>query len=358
MPVGFGILGAGAISRHFVSALSLVPEAEVVAVASRTEANASAFASEFGIPSWYSDYEHLVSDPRVDLVYVATPAGLHHQHSILAISAGKAVLCEKPFATNAARARDVAEAARSRGVFCMEAMWMRFLPLIRDLESRIARGDIGAVRGLNANLSFPIPCVEGSRYYDPELGGGSLLDLGVYPVSLASMLLGSPRHVHAVQSMAPSGVDTQMTVTLEYPEALATLSCGFTGTGQNGAYIMGSEGYIEVDAPIYAPTTMRVTHTGVATPADGGSPSSASSRLDRIPAATELRRRLGPRLKPILRGNRQRVTKHFRGHGYQYEAAEVVRCLAAGETESGIMPLDESVAVMDILDAARKAAQS
>jgi predicted dehydrogenase len=356
--VGFGILGAGTISHHFVSALALVREAEVVAVASRTEANASAFASEFAIPHLYSDYEDLFSDPRVDVVYVATPAGLHHEHSLLAIESGKAVLCEKPFATNAARARKVVAAARARGVFCMEAMWMRFLPLVRDLQTRVARGDIGAVRALNANLSCPIPFAESSRYYEPDLGGGSLLDLGVYPVSLASMLLGPPAGVHAVQMLVPSGVDTQMTVILEYPESLATLTCGFTGTGQNGAFIVGSEGYIEVEAPIYAPTRMHITRTGIAPPPDGNGPSSTARRLERIPAAVELRRRLAPRLKPLLRGDRQRVTKHFRGHGYQYEAAEVVRCLTAGEAESGIMPLDETVAVMDILDAARKAAES
>ena len=357
MPVGFGILGAGAISRHFVSALDLVRDAQVVAVASRTESRASAFAGELGIPHWYADYERLVSDPRVNVVYVATPAGLHHEHSLLAIEAGKAVLCEKPFATSAAQARRVAQAARTRGVFCMEAMWMRFLPLVRDLARRVSRGDIGSVRTLQADLSFPIPFAEGSRYYDARLGGGSLLDLGVYPVSLTSMLLGQPTDVLAAQTTGPGGVDAQMVVTLAYPEALATLTCGFTGTGRNGAYIMGTEGSIEIDAPIYAPTSMRITRTGAAVPKGGGEQGGLSRRLERLPGAIELRRRLGPYLKPLVRGNRERVTRHFRGYGYQFEAEEVVRCIQAGSAESAIMPLDETIAVMDIVDAAGNAAR-
>lgn len=356
MPVGFGILGAGTISRHFTAALQHVHGAEAIAVASRTESRASSFAADFGISQWYSDYGKLVSDPRVDVLYVATPAGLHHEHSLLAIEAGKAVLCEKPFAASAAQARQVVDAARARGVFCMEAMWMRFVPLVRDLATRVGRGDIGALRSLQADLSFPIPFSEGSRYYDADLGGGSLLDLGVYPVSLATMLLGQPTDVRAAQITGPGGVDEQMTVSLAYPEALATLTCGFTGTGRNGAYIIGTEGFIEVDAPVYAPTSMRITHTGAAVPQVGDAQGGLSRRLERMPGAIELRRRLGPWLKPTVRGNRERVTKHFRGYGYQFEAEEVIRCIAAGKTESAIMPLDASIAAIDIVDAARRAA--
>ena len=356
MSVGFGILGAGAVSRHFTAALKHVHGAEAIAVASRTQSQASAFAAEHGMSQWYSDYGKLVSDPRVDVLYVATPAGLHHEHCLLAIEAGKAVLCEKPFAASAAQARQVVDAARARGVFCMEAMWMRFVPLVRDLAMRVGRGDIGALRALQADLSFPIPFSEGSRYYDAGLGGGSLLDLGVYPISLATMLLGQPTDVYAAQIAGPGGVDQQMTVTLAYPEALATLTCGFTGTGRNGAYLIGAEGFIEVDAPIYAPTSMRITRTGVAVAQGADEQGGLSRRLERTPGAIELRRRLGPWLKPILRGNRERVTKHFRGYGYQFEAEEVIRCITAGNTESAIMPLDESVAVMDIVDAARRAA--
>ena len=345
------------MSRHFVASLRHVRGAEAVAVASRTEARAKAFAEDLGIEQWHSDYDQLVSNPSVDVVYVATPAGLHHEHSLLAIEAGKAVLCEKPFAVDASKARQVTEAARARGVFCMEAMWMRFLPLIQEVATRIDRGDIGAVRSLQADLSFPIPFTDGSRFYDASLGGGSLLDLGVYPVSLASMLLGRPDGVEAVQTIGPGDVDAQMVVTLAYPEALAVLTCGFTGTGRNGAFIVGTEGFIEIDAPIYAPTGMAVTRTGKIAPPSNDGGEGISRRLERVPAIVELRRRIGPRLKPILRGNRERVSKHFRGHGYQHEAQEVVRCIETGRTESAIMPLDETIAVMDILDAARNAAR-
>ncbi len=356
MPVRFGILGAGTISRHFVASLDRARGAEVVAVASRSEARAKAFAEELGIAQWHAGYDRLVSNPRVDVVYVATPAGLHHAHSLLAIEAGKGVLCEKPFTTDASQARRVVEAARARGVFCMEAMWMRFLPLVRELATRVGRGDIGALRSLQADLSFPVPFIEGSRHYDASLGGGSLLDLGVYPLSLASMLLGAPTDVQALQTSGPGGVDAQMAVTLAYPEALAMLGCGFTGTGRNGAFIVGTEGFIEIQAPIYAPTSMLITRTGeIAAPSDDGG-GGLSRHLERLPRMIELRRRLAPRLKPLLRGNRERVSKHFRGYGYQYQAEEVVRCVEAGRTESTIMPLDETIAVMDIVDAARKAA--
>ena len=358
MPIGFGILGAGMISRHFVSALKHVPEARVVNVASRTKSRASAFASEFKVSRWCADYEELVSDPDVDVVYVSTPAGLHHEHSLLAIAAGKAVLCEKPFATTAAQAREVVSAARKKQVFCMEAMWMRFLPLMRELDVRVKRGDIGTIRALSADLCFSIPYADGSRYYDPELGGGSLLDLGIYPVSLTSMLLGQPTNVIASKNVAPSGVDDQMSIVLKYPEAIATLTCGFTGTGRNGAYIMGSSGFMTIDPPIYASTGMCITKTETIHKSKGNTFQVPTGKFELNSMMVELRRRLGPTLKPILRRNRERVRRHFRGFGYQYEATEVVRCLGVGKLESPIMPLDETIAVMEILDIVREAANT
>jgi predicted dehydrogenase len=351
-PLRWGVLGAGTVSRHFASSLRLLPDAEVVSVASRTPASARRLAAELGIPGCHETYEALLADPRVDAVYVATPAALHRDHCLLSLAAGKAVLCEKPFALDAAQAREVAEGARRRGLFCMEAMWMRFIPAIRDLRERVRGGDIGEVVSLEAELRYPVPMREGSRHHDPALGGGALLDLGIYPLSLAFHLLGAPSALVARATFAPTGVDDQASVLLSYPRALASLSCGFVGTGRNGATVIGTRGAIEVEPPIHSPHALTITRWPEAGPA--AEASGVRRALERLPLAVELRRRLAPRIRPLIRRNRTRVAHHFRGFGYQFEAAEAMRCIRAGLTESPVMPLDESVAILEAMDEIRR----
>jgi predicted dehydrogenase len=348
--IRWGVLGSGRVSQEFVHSLRLLPHARLCAIASRTRDHAERFAAEHGVRA-YADLAAFFADPDIDIVYIATPPALHEEHALAAIGNGKAVLCEKPFATSAASARRIAEAAREARVFCMEAMWMRFIPLVRELKTLIERGEIGDVRLLQAELGFPIPYREGSRYYDLTLGGGVLLDLGVYPLSLAFYLLGLPSDVQAFVA-SDHGIDEQVCVTLQYPNALAQLTCTFANRTRNSAFLLGTGGQIEIDAPLYAPTGMTLTRS----PARAGAPGAArpwEPLVDKRPLLVELRRRLTPTLKPLLRRNQQRITRNFSGFGYQFEAEEAMRCMWANELESPIMPLGETVALLELLDRLR-----
>jgi predicted dehydrogenase len=191
-PIRWGILATGGIARAFTDDLALQPDSEVVAVGSRSQASADAFGDEFGVPHRYASYQALVSDPDVDAVYVATPHPGHHDAALLAINAGKAVLVEKPFAMDAAQAREMIDAARERGTFLMEAMWTRFLPHIARVREILAAGTLGDVVYLTAEHGQWFAPDPQFRLFAPELGGGALLDLGIYPVSFAHLVLGGP----------------------------------------------------------------------------------------------------------------------------------------------------------------------
>ena len=190
--VRWGILGTGAIAKQFVQALRFVPEAEVFAVGSRSRASAQEFADKKGIPRRHASYDDLASDPDVDVVYIATPHPFHAENATLCLEAGKAVLCEKPFCVNAAEAERVVGLARKKRLFIMEGMWTRFFPLMEEVRRLVSEGAIGEVRMLNVDFGFRADLDPASRLFDPKLGGGALLDVGVYCVSFASMILGRP----------------------------------------------------------------------------------------------------------------------------------------------------------------------
>lgn len=347
--IRWGVLGASRVSHEFSHCLGLLPQARLTAVASRTREHAERLAGELGVRA-YSDLDAFFGAPDIDIVYVATPPALHEEHALAAIRSGKAVLCEKPFATSPDAARRIAAAAREAGVFCMEAMWMRFVPLVRELRTMLERGDIGDVRLMHAELGFPLPYREDSRHYDAARGGGVLLDLGIYALSLAFFLLGLPSDAHAFVA-SDHGVDEQVCVTLQYPNALAQLTCTFANRARNNAFLLGTRGQIELDAPLYAPTGMTITHVDSSV---SGAPARIWEPLvDKLPRLVELRRRLTPTLKPLLRRNQTRVTRHFPGFGYQFEAEEAMRCMWANEQESPIMPLGETVALLELLDRLR-----
>ncbi len=362
MRVRWGLLGAGAVTRQFARSLSLAEGHSVQAVASRSPARAEALGRALGAVTAHGSYAGLVTDPSVDAVYVATPPALHREHAILALRAGKPVLCEKPFATSAADARAVVEVAREVRVFCMEAMWMRFIPLVRALRARIRAGEIGEVKMLQAELGFAIPFDSASRYYDPALGGGALLDLGVYPLSLAWFLLGRPSEGRALVTRAPTGVDEQVAIVLSFASgALASLSCSFAQRARNSAFVMGTHGSLAVEAPLYAPSRLTLTR-GAPPPVGAGvetalDPCSAGGRVEAlvesVPALVTARRELAPVLRQLVRREKAATLGPFLGHGYQFEAVEVGRCLSAGLLESPDMPLDESVEILAAADALR-----
>jgi predicted dehydrogenase len=313
--VRWGILAPGKIARKFAEGLTATPDARLEAVGSRDPARAEAFAREFGASRWHGSYEKLVADPGIDAIYVASPHSWHAEHSILALEAGKAVLCEKPFAVNAAQARKVVEAARRRRLFCMEAMWTRFLPTMVRLREILAQGVIGEPRMLTADFGFRCDGNPRSRLMDPAMGGGGLLDVGVYAVSLAFMVLGPAERVSGLAHIGETGVDEQAVVAMSHRGgALSVCSTGVRTSTPQLAVIMGTQGRIELDRGWWN----------------------------------------GKELTVYLPGETRRVEPPRTGNGYNYEAAEVGRCLREGQLESSVLGLDESVRVLEAMDEARR----
>lgn len=316
-PVRFGILGTGVIAGQLAAAFVDAAGCELVAVGSRTAASAQAFAERWHIPAAHGSYEALCADPQVDVVYVATPHALHCENTLLAIAHGKAVLCEKPFAINAAEARQMVAAARDRGVFLMEAMWTRFLPLWTELRARIDAGLVGEGRLLTADFGFRADYEPETILFDPAMGGGALLDVGVYPVALAHMLWGSPDAVTAVASKAPSGVDDQTAATLRFPSgAIALVSASLSTETQQDALLSGTKARVRIHRPWWRPDTATVTFED---------------------ESTEV------------------IHLGFLGNGYVHELLEVAHCVREGLKESPTMPLADTLAVMETLDTIRAA---
>ncbi|GEL95304.1 Gfo/Idh/MocA family protein [Cellulomonas composti] len=315
-PIRWGILGPGRIASAFADAVAQHTRAQLVAVGSRHRDRAQRFATAHGIPTTHVGYDRLVEDPHVDVVYVATPHSQHLEHALLAIRAGKHVLVEKAFTRNTGEAEQVFAAAREAGVFVMEAMWTRFLPHVAALHQVIDAGEIGEIVSLTADHGQPMAFDPASRLYAPELAGGALLDLGVYPVSFAHDLLGVPDRVHAIGALTSTGVDGQISIVLEYGErAQASLSTTLWAKTPTVAHISGTEGYVEVAGNFYGPSSFRV------------------QRLDGRVWTFD-----------------QPGTK-----GLQYEAAEVARRVAAGEVESPRMSWQGTLDVMRTLDEVRRA---
>lgn len=314
MSVRWGILATGGIATRFVEDLKLLPEAEIVAVGSRTLEAAQTFADQHGIPRAHGSWTALADDPDVDVIYVATPHVAHHAATTICLTAGKAVLCEKPFTLDAPSSQDLISLARSRGLFLMEAMWMRTNPAIRRVVELVADGAIGTVTHVSADFGVSGPFPEGHRMRAPELGGGALLDLGVYPVTFAQLFLGAPDYLTAWASHVPEGTDQNTGIVLGYHGgAVATLHCGFVGDTGLRATITGTQGRIEVHRMFFCPTSFT-----------------------------------------LIRGDEEVVEDvPLRGNGMGYEAEEVMRCLNAGLTESPVIPHSETLAVMSTLDAIR-----
>jgi len=350
--VRWGILGTGVIADAFATGLGYVDGAVLHAVGSRTTASAEAFADRHGAAHAHSSYQSLVDDPAVDVVYVATPNELHQEHCLMAIAAGRAVLCEKPFALDAAQAAVVVDAARRAGVFCMEAMWMRCSPVVQRVIELVDQGGIGEPRLLSAQLGFPNDVDPAGRLFARH-GGGVLLDLGVYPVSLAHALFGTPTRVTASAVLLDSGVDEQVTALLDYPGGRqAVIAAGLRSQLSNSASVHGTAGIVRIDEPIVFPHHFSRTLIPVRRPGAGGSggrgSGGAKARLRNHPVGRLLAEQ---RTRLRTRG----TTLRARGNGYSAEAAEVQRCLAAGLPESPIITLDETIAVLGTMDAIRSA---
>lgn len=318
----WGVLGPGGIARSFVAALHTHTRSRCVAVGSRSSARAQAFAADVGADHAL-DYTDLVQHPDVEVVYVATPHSHHREHALLAIEAGKHVLIEKPWATSAAEATQIDRAAAAAGVFVMEAMWTRFLPGIDVLRQLLADGTLGEITTVLADHGQYFDPDPVHRLFNPDLAGGALLDLGIYPISLASMVVGTPDHVAAVGTPAFTGVDGQVSAVLTSNRpggrrAHATLSTTLHARTPTTASITGTEARVELATSFYAPTELRLIARDGGSGTDDGGP---------------------------LRG----------GAGLAYQAAHVAELIRAGATESPWMPRSESVSIMETVDRIRHA---
>lgn len=311
--IRWGILGAGGIAHKFADAVTNHTSSTVVAVASRTPGKSQGFAAAEGIENALDSYEELVNRDDIDAVYVATTHNDHHTPALLAIEAGKPVLVEKAFTQNAGQARQVIDAAKAKGVYLQEAMWTRWLPHMHALRDAIARGDIGEIVTVQADHGQPIAHIE--RLRRPDLAGGALLDLGIYPISFAYDILGAPDKITAVGQLTDEGVDGQISLVFDYAaKAQASLTTTMWARTPCQAVIAGTEGRIEIEDTFYAPSRWRLTRKdGTTWEYDG-----------RVP------------------------------NGFQYEAAAVARGIAAGATEAPELPLAETLQIMETLDEVRR----
>ena len=311
--VRWGIIGPGRIAARLARDFPHVPGAELVAVASRSPERAAAFAAEHAIPTAHTGYPDILADDDVDVLYIATPHPQHRAIALAALAAGKAVLVEKSFTVTPAATAEIITAARKAGVFAMEAMWTRFLPAIVRLRELIADGAIGTVAAVQADLGVQPAADPSDRFFNAAIGGGALFDVGVYPISFAQMVLGVPDAVRAHGALGPTGVDVEEAVLLGFGDGrsatlLASLRCATPGQ----ARVFGTGGWIEVPPRFHHPDRI-VLH-----------------RAGRDPEELVL---------PAV------------GGGFTHELVEVTECVAAGRTESTVMPLDDTMAVQEIMAA-------
>jgi predicted dehydrogenase len=310
--VGWGILATGLVADMFTRDLLLTGR-KVVAVGSRSQRNADRFAERFTIAKAHGSYEALIADPEVDVVYVATPHPLHASNAILALEAGKHVLVEKPFAMNAAEAQKVVDVGRRKGLVVLEAMWTRFLPHMVRIREIVASGILGKVHSVMADHTQNLSDDPLHRLNALELGGGALLDLGIYPISFAWDILGEPLAIQATARFKPTGADAEVATLFRHAgDAISLTLSASDGSGPNAACIIGTEGRIDIDAVWYRPTTFRV------------------------------------------RDSKNNVVEEFTssvvGRGMQYQAAEVEHLIKMGSLAGKVLPPSETVAILTTLD--------
>lgn len=319
--IRWGILGSGHIARKFAADLLLVKEARLVAIGSRSLIKARAFAEAFLVRHVHGSYESLAANSEVDVIYIATPHSLHYENTVLCLQQGKAVLCEKPFALNSRQARAMIDLAREKNLFLMEALWSKFLPQYNKVQELLREGKLGTVKSVLVNFGFKAMGQIPARLYDPLLGGGTIMDIGIYNAFLAMSILGKPDRIEASMTPAPTGVDEQCAVLFQYNNgAMAQLFSTFTTDLATEADIGGTQGRIRL--------TTRFFDT--------------AARVEFYPGKLDTRE-----IIPVPKEE---------GFGYQYEARHVNECLQKGLTESPVMSFADTLVLMETLDAIRQAA--
>lgn len=313
--IRWGILGPGKISRVFASGLREAAGAELVAVGSRDRDRAASFAAEFGASNVHGSYEELAADPEVDAVYIGTPHAFHHDHTLLCLQGGKHVLCEKALALNAGEVESMIAAARASGRVLMEAMWTRFLPAVVRARGLVAAGAIGEVRSIIADFGFQAEFDPQSRLFAPELGGGTLLDIGIYPLNLAVMMCGDPVEIQTMATLGATGVDEECAILLRHAGGeLSVLSASFRVDTPREAHILGTGGSITICCPWWGATRIVLQTNG---------------------------------------GRPEQIDLPGRGGGYAHEAEAFMDVIRSGAAESEVMPLAESLKIMRLMDEIR-----
>lgn len=313
--IRWGILGTGTIAKKFATGLSVLEDAELTAVGSRSEASAVVFAEQFAVPNHHSSYEALAQNPEVDVIYIATPHVFHMENSLLCLENGKAVLCEKPFTINKKQAERVFAAAEKNNLFVMEAMWSYFLPAMEMVRKLINDGIIGKVRMVSADFGFRTEIDPESRLFNPALGGGALLDVGIYPLALAQMIFGTPARIASLAHIGATAVDEQAGIILGYEQGeLAILHTAVQTETPQEAIIMGTEGRIKLHHPWWVPAKITLSQPGMPN---------------------------------------QTMELPYEGNGYNYEATAVMESLRADKLENDLMPWSATLAIQETMDTLR-----
>ena len=314
--IRWGILGTGQIAGQFAQALHDTPGAVLAAVASRSLDNALAFGKKFQVDTCYGTYQELADSEAVDAIYIATPHPMHAANAMMALRGGKAVLCEKPFTINRREAEQVVALARAKGLFLMEAMWSRFLPSLSEVKRIMASGEIGTVHQLSADFGFRATVDPAHRVHSKELGGGALLDLGIYPLSLAADLLGPIVSVQTQAQLGSTGTDLQSAFTLRHQGGgISVGSCSLLANTPKELIVSGEHGFIRMNAPFHYSQSVTVV---------------------------------------LANGTTRKIDTPALGNGYTHEALETMRCMRAGLLESPRMTHAETLALMGWLDTMRE----
>jgi predicted dehydrogenase len=311
--IRWGLLSTSNIAATFAADLRITDGAELAAVGSRSLESARRFADEHGVARAHGSYEALAADPEVDVIYVSTPHALHRDHVLMCFDAGKPVLCEKALTLNAADAAELVAAARASRLFFMEAMWMRCHPNILALHEVVDSGEIGEVTAVGADFGFVSDKPPEHRLFDPALGGSAILDIGVYTTTFVWTLLGTPREVQSTGELSDRGIDLSCASVFSYDGATATTNCTMTSFTPRRAFVGGTRGHIDVLPPFHHPSEFTVTVGD-------------TTRVHSLPVS---------------------------GRGYVHEIEEVHRCLRSGAAESELVPLDDTVEILRVLDSMR-----
>ena len=314
--IRWGILSTGRIAHKFATGLNDLPDTELVAVGSRSIGTANTFANQFNIPHRHGSYDSLAQDPDVDVIYIATPHSSHQENALMCLEMGKAVLCEKPFTINVQQAEMVIQVAREKGLFLMEAMWTRFLPHILKVQQIINDGLIGQPQILQASVGDQKELDPSNRFFNPKLGGGSLIDVGIYAVTLAYLVFGPPAEIQSLANLSSTGVDQETVVTFRHnDDQLTYFASSILHHMPRDATITGDNGSIYIHPDFWHPSQITL----------------------RVNSETE-----------------QFIEVDCPLNGYHYQVLEVNRCLKAGRSESSVMSLDTTLHVMNTLDTIRR----